>query len=409
MPEFAYTARIPSGQQTKGILTANSEREVMALLDQRGMFPVRIEPVRKSGTAFFSLGRRIRSRYLATFYAQLADLLHAGVPLLRSLEILERQSTVPAMVEILKDVRARVADGTSLADAMAQHSRAFNELTVSMVRAGQEGGFLEDVLRRIADFTEHQEDLRAKVVGALAYPVFLSIIGTAIVSGLLIFLVPQFEEMFEQQRTTGDLPFLTNCLLTTSRFMWSRPVGLPNIVWVFAALAGLVGVWWWWTSTPDGRLIVDGWKLKLPGAGPIYRNLAIARFCRILGTLLHNGIPILQALKIAKDSTGNRRLTLAIDQAAENVTGGQSLGPPLQASGYFPKDIVEMIAVGEESNSLERVLLNIADGLEKRTTRQLELFVRMLEPIMLLIMASITLVVVLALIQPFLNMGRMIK
>ncbi|MCS6976888.1 MAG: type II secretion system F family protein [Gemmatales bacterium] len=409
MPEFAYTARIPSGQQTTGVLTANSEREVMALLDQRGMFPVRIEPVRKSGAAFFSLGRRIRSRYLATFYAQLADLLHAGVPLLRSLEILERQSTVPAMVEILKDVRARVADGTSLADAMAQHSRAFNELTVSMVRAGQEGGFLEDVLRRIADFTEHQEDLRAKVVGALAYPVFLSIIGTAIVSGLLIFLVPQFEEMFEQQRSTGDLPFLTNCLLSLSRFMWARPVGLPNIVWVFAALAGLFGVWWWWTSTPEGRLIVDGWKLKLPGAGPIYRNLAIARFCRILGTLLHNGIPILTALKIAKDSTGNRRLTLAIDQAAENVTGGQSLGPPLQASGYFPKDIVEMIAVGEESNSLERVLLNIADGLEKRTTRQLELFVRMLEPIMLLIMASITLVVVLALIQPFLNMGRMIK
>ena len=409
MPDYVYTARVPSGQQTTGVLTANSEREVLALLDQRGLFPVRIEPARKSGTAMFTLARRIRSRYLATFYSQLADLLHAGVPLLRSLEILERQSTVPVFAEILRDVRMRVADGTSLADAMAQHSRAFNELTVSMVRAGQEGGFLEDVLRRIADFTEHQEDLRAKVVGALAYPVFLSIIGTAIVCGLLIFLVPQFEEMFEQQRSTGDLPFLTNCLLTTSRFMWSRPVGLPNVVWLVAAAAGAGAAWWWWAKTPEGRLLVDGWKLRLPGAGQIYRNLAIARFCRILGTLLHNGIPILTALKIAKDSTGNKRLTQAIQQAAENVTGGQSLGPPLSASGYFPKDIVEMIAVGEESNSLERVLLNIADGLEKRTTRQLELFVRMLEPIMLLIMASITLVVVLALIQPFLNMGRMIK
>jgi general secretion pathway protein F/type IV pilus assembly protein PilC len=366
--------------------------------------------VRKSAaTGFLSIGRRIKSRYLSTFYAQLADLLSAGVPLLRSLEILERQSSVPAFSEILKEVRARVADGTSLADAMAQHSRAFNELTVSMVRAGQEGGFLEDVLRRIADFTEHQEDLKAKVVGALAYPVFLSIIGTAIVSGLLIFLVPQFEEMFEQQKSTGDLPFLTNCLLTTSRFMWARPVGVPNVVWVFGALAGLFAAWWWWTNTPDGRLIVDGWKLNLPGAGPIYRNLAIARFCRILGTMLHNGIPLLTALKIAKDSTGNRRLTQAIEKAAENVTGGESLGQPLMASGYFPKDIVEMIAVGEESNSLERVLLNIADGTEKRTTRQLELFVRMLEPIMLLIMASITLVVVLALIQPFLNMGKMVK
>jgi general secretion pathway protein F/type IV pilus assembly protein PilC len=409
MPDFTYTARVPSGQQTTGMLTAGSEREVMALLDQRGLFPVRIEPVQKAGAGMFSFGRRIKARYLSTFYAQLADLLIAGVPLLRSLEILERQSSVAAFSEILKDVRARVADGTSLADAMAQHSRAFNELTVSMVRAGQEGGFLEDVLRRIADFTEHQEDLKAKVVGALAYPVFLSIIGTAIVTGLLIFLVPQFEEMFEQQKSTGDLPFLTNCLLTTSKFVWARPLLVPNIIWIFAAVGGLVGAWWWWSNTPEGRLLVDGWKLGLPGAGPIYRNLAIARFCRILGTMLHNGIPLLTALRIAKDSTGNKRLTQAIEQAADSVTEGQSLGNPLHASGYFPKDIVEMIAVGEESNSLERVLLNIADGTEKRTTRQLELFVRLLEPIMLLIMASITLVVVLALIQPFLNMGKMVK
>jgi general secretion pathway protein F/type IV pilus assembly protein PilC len=409
MPDFTYIARIPSGQQTTGILTAGSEREVMALLDQRGLFPVRIEPVRKMAAGFLSLGRRIKPRYLATFYAQLADLLTAGVPLLRSLEILERQSSVPAFSEILKDVHARVADGTSLADAMAQHSRAFNELTVSMVRAGQEGGFLEDVLRRIADFTDHQEDLKAKVVGALAYPVFLSIIGTCIVSGLLIFLVPQFEEMFEQQKATGDLPFLTNMLLGASKFAWARPAGLPNVVWVVLGLAGLGYLWWWWSNTPGGRLLVDGWKLSIPGAGPIYCNLAIARFCRILGTLLHNGIPILIALRIAKDSTGNKRLTEAIEQAAANVTEGQSLGQPLAASGYFPRDIVEMVAVGEESNSLERVLINIADSTEKRTTRQLELFVRLLEPIMLLIMASITLLVVLALIQPFLNMGRMVK
>jgi general secretion pathway protein F len=412
MPDFTYTARVPSGQQMTGILTAGSEHEVMALLDQRGMFPVRIAPVQKLsdlGGGMLTFGRRIKARYLATFYAQLADLLTAGVPLLRSLEILERQSSVASFSEILKDVHARVADGTSLADAMGQHSRAFNELTVSMVRAGQEGGFLEDVLRRIAEFTDHQEDLKAKVVGALAYPVFLSIIGTAIVSGLLIFLVPQFEEMFEQQRNSGDLPVLTNMLLTTSKFMWSQPAGLPNIVWVVAAIAGLIGAWWWWSGTPAGRMIVDGWKLKMPGAGAIYRNLAIARFCRILGTLLHNGIPILTALRIAKDSTGNKRLTAAIEAAAENVTGGQSLGQPLAASGYFPRDIVEMVAVGEESNSLERVLISIADSTEKRTTRQLELFVRLLEPIMLLIMAFITLMVVLALLQPFLNMGRMLK
>jgi general secretion pathway protein F len=402
MPEFAYTARIPSGQQTTGTLTAASEREVLALLDQRGLFPVQIQPVKSAFSGGFSFGRRIKSRYLATLYAQLADLLHSGVPLLKSLEILERQSSVPAMVDILKDVRARVADGTSLADAMAHHSRAFNELTVSMIRAGQEGGFLEDVLKRIAEFTDHQEELKSKVVGALAYPVFLSIIGTAIVFGLIIFLVPRFEEMFQRQQSAGDLPTLTIWLLGSSRFLQR------NIWWILLALVGGWLAYRWWVGTPNGRRTVDGWKLKVPGAGAIWRNLAIARFCRILGTLLHNGIPILTALRIAKDSTGNRRLTEAIDQAATNVTGGQSLAQPLAASGYFPRDVVEMVTVGEESNSLETVLLNIAESTERRTTRQLELFVRMLEPVMLLIMAGITLIVVLALLLPFLNMGKMV-
>jgi general secretion pathway protein F/type IV pilus assembly protein PilC len=408
MPEYTYLARAATGVQSTGTLTAGSEREVMALLDQRGMFPVHIKPAKPARPAF-SLGGGIKSRYLATFFAQLADLLHSGVPLLRSLEILERQSSVPAMAEILKDIRAKVSDGTSLADAMSEHSRAFNELTVSMVRAGQEGGFLEDVLKRIAEFTEHQEELKAKVIGAMAYPVFLSIVGVIIVSGLVIFLVPKFETMFERQKATGELPTLTVMLLATSRFMWDRPLFLWNIVWVVLGFIGLMVLYRTWVNSPAGRYLVDGWKLRIPIAGAIYRNLAVARFCRILGTLLHNGIPILTSLKIAKDSTGNRRLTEAIEKAAENVTGGQTLAQPLAASGYFPRDIVEMVTIGEESNSLEKVLLNIADSVEKRTTRQLELFVRLLEPVMLLVMAGITLVVVLALLLPFLNMGKMVS
>lgn len=407
MPEFSYLARNPTGQRATGTLTATSEREVMTLLDQRGLFPVRIQPVQSTGTGW-SFGRRVKSRYLATLYSQLADLLRSGVPLLKSLEILERQSSNATVVEILKEVRARVADGTSLADAMAPHSRAFNELTVSMVRAGQEGGFLEDVLQRIADFTDHQEDLKSKVIGAMAYPVFLSIIGTTIVLLLVIFLVPRFEEMFQRQQATGDLPWLTVALLGGSRFLWQKPLFLPNIVWIVAAGVGLFAAFWFWKQTERGRWLLDGWKLRTPGAGAIWRTLAIARFCRILGTLLHNGIPILTALRIAKDSTGNRRLTDAIDKAAHNVTSGQALAVPLAASGHFPKDVVEMVSVGEESNNLETVLINIAESSERRTTRQLELFVRMLEPIMLLIMAGVTLLVVLALLLPFLNMGKLV-
>lgn len=400
MPDFVYLARNPSGASATGTLSAGSEREVMNLLDQQGLFPVRIEAAKPKVAASFGFGKKLKPRLLATLYGQLADLLHSGVPLLRSLEILERQSHTPNLTEILRDVRAQVADGTSLADALAKHPKAFNDLTVSMVRAGQEGGFLEDVLKRIAEFTDHQEELKSKVIGAMAYPVFLSIVGTIIVFALIIFLVPQFEEMFKKQRETGDLPFLTIALLDSSKFLQG------NILLVIVGVGAAIYFLRRWMQSESGRERIDKLKLSLPGAGRIYKSLAVARFCRILGTLIHNGIPILTSLRIAKDSTGNRCLTHAIEAASENVKGGQSLGAPLAASGYFPSDVVEMIAIGEESNTLETVLVNIADSTERRTTRQLDLLVRLLEPVMLLIMAFVTLLVVLALLMPFMNMGK---
>src|SRR5262249_1839429 len=178
-------------------------------------------PVKSSAATPGRWGRRIRGRYMAAFYSQLADLLRSGVPLLRSLDILERQSSQPVLAEILREVRAKVADGTSLAEAMAHHPRAFDELSVSMVRAGQEGGFLEDVLKRIADFTEHQEDLKSKVIGALAYPVFLAVVGFLILMALVIFVVPQFEPIFKKLEEKGELPLLTQMLIGTSHLFLS--------------------------------------------------------------------------------------------------------------------------------------------------------------------------------------------
>jgi general secretion pathway protein F len=400
--EFTYEALASSGLRSQGTLSANSEREVMTMLDSRGLFPVRIQAA-KATSAGRLRGKRVKPRHMANFYSQLADLLHSGVPLLRSLEILERQGSQPALSEILRDIRARVADGTNLADAMAGHPKAFNELGISMVRAGQEGGFLEDVLRRIADFTENQEDLKAKVIGAMAYPVLLLSVGFLVLNGLVIFVVPQFRPIFSKLEEKGELPFLTRVLMDTSHFMqhqgWMVLVGAVGAVILYRR----------WARTDKGRLMVDGFRLRLPTIGPIYCSLALSRFTRILGTLLHNGIPILQSLKIAKDSTGNRVLTLAIDQAAENITAGDSLAAPLGHSRYFPRDVVEMVAVGEESNSLEKVLLDIANSLEKRTTRQLELFVRLLEPLMLLVMAAITLVVVAGLLLPVFKMSSTVQ
>jgi general secretion pathway protein F/type IV pilus assembly protein PilC len=341
---------------------------------------------------------------MATFYSQLADLLHSGVPLLRSLDILERQSTQPALGEIVREVRAQVADGTSLADAMSKHPLAFSELAVSMVRAGQEGGFLEDVLRRIADFTENQEDLKSKVAGAMAYPVFLSIVGLLVVTILVVFFVPKFEPIFKKLEEKGELPGLTVGLLATSHFLLG-PGGIAVVVAVVLSVFGYLA----WAKTPSGRMRVDSLRLRIPGVGGIFLSYALARFTRILGTMLHNGIPILQALRIAKDSTGNKVLAIAIEKSADSITGGNKLATPMAACKYFPRDIIEMIAVGEESNSLDKVLVDIANGLEKRTTRQLDLFVRLLEPLMLLVMAMMVGLVLAALLLPVFRMGSVVS
>ena len=397
MPDYMFEALGKAGDRSSGTLTATSEREAALMLDARGLFPVRISQAKAKGAA--GSGRRVKGRLISAFYSQLADLLQSGVPLLKSLDILEKQTSNQGLAFALREVRARVADGTTLADAMRPFPKVFNELAVSMVRAGQEGGFLEDVLRRIADFTEHQEDLKAKVVGSMAYPVLLGIIGFVILNVLVIFFVPKFEPIFERLKAKGDLPGLTTFIIGLSHFIidnWWWMVPLGGIV-IFGFLS--------WKRSESGRITFDRVKLKIPVAGKLVLSLALGRFTRILGTLLANGIPILRSLEIAKDSTGNRVLAQAIHESAENITAGQKLAAPLRRCKYFPSDVVEMIAVAEESNSLEKVLVDIANALEKRSARQLELFVKLLEPFMLLFMAAIVLVVVMGLLLPVFKMG----
>jgi general secretion pathway protein F len=402
VPDYTYEAIASNGQRSTGTLTAVSEREAMAMLDAKAMFPVRIA-VAKGTTIQARSSLKVKPRQMCAFFSQLADLLRSGVPLLRSLELLERQGAGGNLSAIVGDVRLKVADGTTLADAMSTYPRAFNELAVSMVHAGQEGGFLEDVLKRIADFTEQQEDLKAKVVGAMAYPVFLGIVGFVVLTALILFFVPQFEPIFGKLKEKGDLPFLTVALLNLSHFLqswwWLIILVVSAVVIAFKRFA----------ASEKGRVTLDTMRIKTPQVGKIYLSLALSRFTRILGTLLHNGIPILQALRIAKDSTGNRILGQAISEAADNITGGKTLAQPLMACKHFPRDIVEMVAIGEESNSLETVLVHVADSLEKRTTRQLELFVRLLEPVMLLVMAGVTLLVVAGLLLPVFKMSTTVQ
>lgn len=391
-----------SGQEVKGLLTAGTETEVVSTLSSRELFPLKIELAESARADDRLRGRRVKARDLATFFSQLSDLLRSGVPLLRSLELLQRQSRNKVLKVVLQEVRDEVADGTRLAEALRQHPNVFSELAISMVRAGEEGSFLEDVLRRIADFTEHQEDLKGRVVGAAVYPMFLVVVGGLVLTFMMIWFVPKFEPIFQRLESRGELPFATTAVVAISDTLTNY--GLP----VAGAIAAAAFFAMQYFGTEEGRMTLDRGKLTIPGAGKIYRSLAIARFCRILGTLLSNGVPILNSLRISKDATGNKVLAGAINEASDFISAGKTLAEPLRASGEFPEEAVEIIAVAEEANNLEKVLVDIAESMERRTYRYLELFVRLLEPAMLLVMALLVLFVMLGLLLPVLQSSNVL-
>jgi type II secretory pathway component PulF len=397
MPDFAYTARDLTGKLIEGTLAGASEREVIAALSSKNLFPLKVSTSDKRVGVAGS--PKVKSRLMAATYAQLASLLGSGVPLLRAIEVIRQQTTHKNLKFVLDDVHNRVQEGSTLGDATARHPKAFGELGTSIIRAGGEGGFLEEALERLARFTEQQDELKGRVTGALAYPAILGILGFTVVNVLIIFFVPKFETLFARLEQRGELPFLTTFILNLSKFMWSY-----GII-AFFVLIGIGFLVKKKLQTPEGRLWLDRWRLKLPMVSSIYLSLAVSRFCRVLGTLLTGGVPIVKSLEISADSTGNRVLATAVRDAAENISSGQTLAEPLKACGLFPHDVVEMIAVGEQSNNLEKVLPHIADTLERDTWRKLELFVKLLEPAMLLVMAGIVLVVVIALLVPVLKMS----
>lgn len=398
MPEYTYKARDLTGEIVSGSMFANTEREVVSALSVKSLFPVTVETEREKKQITF--GGRVNDQKIAVFYEQLASLISNGVPMMRSLHILKEQTRIPVFEKALEDVIARVEDGESLSDSFARHPKIFSEMAVNMSRAGAEGGFLEDALQRVAAFTEQQAELKSRTVGALIYPAVLATIGSIVVTILIVFFVPKFGQMFDQLRAMGELPAITDWLLWFSEFV--RGYG-----WLVALLVViLVVVLKFQIQTESGRRIADRLKLKIPVLGPIFLSLAVGRFCRVLGTLLRNGVPILKALEISRDASGNKILSEAIAEAAENITAGESLSVPLGKSGHFPRNVTEMISVAEESNTLDDVLINISVGLEKQTIRRLDLMVKLIEPLMLMVMAGIILMVVVALLLPIMKMGN---
>lgn len=398
MQEFTYTARSMTGQDVTGRITADTSDDVMAILIERSLSPLAVKPAKKKGISF-SFGSGVSTELLAATLTQLADLLTNGVPLLKGLEILIQQTPSDRMKTVLSDIRNRISEGAQLFEAMAAHQNIFNELTISIIRAGTEGAFLEESLQQTAEFLERQDELRAKIKGAMAYPAFLAVAGSAVTLVLIIFFVPKFADLFAQLERQGTLPAATVVLLWLSEFL-----GKFGIL-VLAAAGGAVYGLRRWASSPHGREWIDARKTKLPLFGSIFLNGAVSRFCRILGTLLRNGVPMLKALEISSESSGNVVLGQAIRDAAENISAGETLSEPLSKCGLIPGNVMAMLSIAEEANNLEQVLNNIADTIDKKVARQLDTMVRLIEPALLMVMGSAVLFVIVALLLPVFEMS----
>jgi len=378
MAYYSYIARSPGGEKSEGVLEADNESAALRQLEDRELFPIQVSEKADPAGARARRGKGVRSRDVGVMYGQLADLIGSGVPLLRALDTLCRSTVNRQLVVLLKEIKASVADGKSLNESMRQYPQVFPPLHTSMVHAGERASMLVSVLQSLAGFIERLDELRAKVLGAMIYPALLSAVGMAVMVAALIFFVPKFEPLLEGVQKA--LP---------TQLIFGMSVGLRKY-WpavILALAAGGFGVWMS-LRTEASKRVAERWRLKLPVVGLALRMVAITRFCRILGTMLDNGVPLLQALAIGKDATGSSLMAERISVAMESVRGGKSLTQPLGEGGLFPEQIIAMLAVAEESNQLQKVLLQIADTVERRTNQQVDQAVRLVEPLILCAVAA---------------------
>jgi len=406
MPDFAYVAKTATGERREGTIAAQTRRAAMQRLRQQTLYPVSVSDVKPAigMGGNFQLPQRVKKEQIADLCTQLADLLNNGVPMLEALSILRDVTINPRLQNAVKRIHDAVAEGATLDQAMASEPAIFSELTLSMVRAGQEGAFLEESLHRTSLFLCKQDEMRSKIVSALAYPIILGVVGTLITSLMMVFLVPKFQPFFDRLEATGSgLPAITVLLLAVSHTLLNYGLLLP-----FPAIAIVFGVKKY-LATERGRTNWDTWKLKIPVLGHIFHDAAVSRACRVLGTLLRNGVPLLKSLRISSESTGNRLLQQAMLKSAENITTGDTLAKPLAASGLIPPQIMAMIRIAEESNTLDEVLVKIADRIDGKVERQLEVMVRMIEPLMLVFIGGMVMFVIVGVLLPVFDLNSTVN
>jgi len=423
MPVFEYRGLTPAGKQVKGLLEADSSRALRQQLKRTGVFLTDViaeregtprrgngkaaaaAPPKALGSQDVKLGRLVRGRVTAEDVAiltrQLSTLLHAGVTLVDSLTALVDQTEKERLKRIVSDVKTRVNEGSSLADALAQHGKVFGNLYVNMVRAGEASGALDAVLARLADFTEGQAKLRQKVVGTLIYPAIMTVIGSGILALLMTVVVPKVTKIFESMKVT--LPWTTRLLIFTSNT-------LANWWWLLIPLAiGAVVSFLRWKQSPKGRPVWDRFVLRAPVFGSLVRMLAIARFSRTLSTLLKSGVPLLTAMDITKNVVSNGVLAEVVENARDAIREGESIAGPLKRSGEFPPLVHHMIAIGERSGQLEEMLLNVADSYETQVSVRVGALTALMEPLIIVAMGVAVAFVAFSILMPILQLNTSIR
>ena len=405
MPVYEYLGLNPAGKTLKGIIDADNAAVARQKLRGDGIFPVdvkettsKVKGIQNDSVSFF---RRVRPKDVYAFTRQLSTLLGAGVPLVASLDAILSQSSNQILKKIIAQVKESVNQGNSLASALSQHPKTFSNLYVNMVHSGETSGSLDIVLERLAEFGENQQALRGRFKAALAYPLFMSLIGVLVLFFLITFIVPNITKVFVEMHHTLPLPTLI--LINTSSFMLS-------FWWVFVLiLGGLLVIVKRAIKRPKFHYIWDKIKLRLPVFGTINQKIALAQFGRALGSLIQSGVPLLSSMQIVRNIVNNVLIAGVIDNAIEEIREGKSLAGTLSKSPWFSSMAVQMISIGEQSGQLEGMLNKIADNNEREVESSIIALTSMLEPIMILAMGLIVGFVVISILLPIFEMNQMIR
>ena len=408
MSVYEYTALDEKGRERKGFVDALGVAAARQKLREEGVYPTEINQAADkkdtalSGVLSINLWQRVSTKDVSVFTRQLSTLLGSGIPLVPSLSVLIAQTKNPLLKQTLAQIREQVNEGKSLTQGMLNFPRIFPPFYVNMVRAGESSGTINLVLERLADFSENQQALMSKIRSALAYPIIMLFIGSGVIFLLMTFVVPKITGIFTDMHQT--LPLITIVLIAISNF-------LKSFWWLILILlaAAIAAFKYMTTGTEAGKRLWDTVKLKIPVWGQVNRKIAIARFCRTLATLLQSGVPLLSSMEIVRNVVSNILIGEAISKASRDVEEGKGLSGPLTQSGIFPPLVTEMVAVGEQTGTLEKMLNRVATAYETEAQADIMVMTSLLEPLMILVMGLVVGFIVISILLPIFEMNQLVR